>query len=895
MGGLSACGGEPSQVVRFATEAPAEVFSLEGVTRRAEVFSWSFVDDRDLAKWEVHNVDGDLEVSGGRLTLSSSSDDPQIWRHTDFDTRMVDAIEVVLNGAAKGRPQIFWASEGEGFSSERGMFATQSRAAEQGFTAFIFPVSSSPHWSSSVATLRLDPTSVRGERIALRSVVGHSLLATDALSERTETVWQIKIGTTLRNGFVSPAGRVREWTLDLPERASLKWDHARYVGVTTGRAVGPELTIGDPVVKVWARRGDGPQELLFRRTLGRSPTGQASDWVAQEVDLSTYGGEIATITMETDSTLPDGLTRGLAAWGNPRVVPDSLRKTRPNVILISLDTLRADHLSLNGYSRKTSPNIDAWADRSGVNFQSAVASAPWTLPSHVSIFSGQDALTHGVDHLGQMERPKMLAEILRSEGYVTAALTGGGFLHPRYRFTKGFDEYYYPPTGRGESEAEEIFSRARAWLSSQEGRPFFLFLHTYEVHAPYRRREPYFSSFNDSAPPGLAGVRIEPVPAQARQGQLSALHRWVTLGEEAAGYFAGDDAQRLTTDLYDSGIAFADDQVGKLFRTMRELDLEDKTVVILTSDHGEALGEHSQRGHGHVYDHDILVPLIIAYPSELPRGKVITEQVRSIDILPTLLELLDVESPWGVEGVSLLSLVGGGQRTPPGAAWTYAANTNYGISLRYKNRIKYIFYNTSWWPLHGRQELYDLSVDPEESQNLANRQPTDRSRLEARQQLSRVPGLLIRMSNSSESSVRGEIRNAALSLYTLKSSNLPCACVSPSSSSSQAVSFSVPPGVNYDLLIEDIGNEKVSITASLAEGGGNGETTLEFEIRPEEFSHGVGVSWDGGRWHSVGLGGQQPETGILAIWQGRSANWSPKTVVEDAALRQNLRALGYVQ
>ena len=160
-----------------------------------------------------------------------------------------------------------------------------------------------------------------------------------------------------------------------------------------------------------------------------------------------------------------------------------------------MDDLRADHLSLYGYRKVTSPNIDSWAGHHGVTFSNVVAASPWTLPSHVSLLSGLDALSHGVNFPQDAAGKDVLflAEALREAGYRTGAVTGGGFLRPEYGFHQGFDRFRWWPGEIGHpDELDDGLDTALRWIETWADGPFFLFFHTYEVHSPFHRREPHF-------------------------------------------------------------------------------------------------------------------------------------------------------------------------------------------------------------------------------------------------------------------------------------------------------------------------------------------------------------------------------------------------------------------
>src|SRR5712692_7602395 len=300
--------------------------------------------------------------------------------------------------------------------------------------------------------------------------------------------------------------------------------------------------------------------------------------------------------------------RGERAAGTPA--------TRPNVLLVTIDTLRADHLGCYGHGGAATPTIDALAAR-GVRFVTAIAHVPLTGPSHASILTGRTPLGHGFRDNGGYVIPaeaKTAAEDFRQAGYRTAAFVSGFPLDRRFGFDRGFDAYDdHLPKGNDprrtpyvERLADATTDAALRWLGSPvpAGAPasFFLWVHYYDPHAPYE-------------PPAALADRFRAAP-------------------------------------YDGEIAFVDAQLARLLRGLEEKGALARTVVLVTADHGEALGEHGEDTHGlFVYDATLRVPWIMAGPG-LPSGRVAGVVARGIDVLPTLLDYAGLPMPAEIEGRS---------------------------------------------------------------------------------------------------------------------------------------------------------------------------------------------------------------------------------------------------
>lgn len=282
----------------------------------------------------------------------------------------------------------------------------------------------------------------------------------------------------------------------------------------------------------------------------------------------------------------------------------------PNILLISIDTLRADHVHCYGYDRETTPTLDR-IGREGALFREAISPTSWTLPAHVTMLTSLPPEQHGVNTDGRRlpHGIPTLAEVLRDRGYETAGYVSAAYLDGRFGFSRGFDEYddYTAVRLSGESARREVSAPSITRLAldylSRRGkavRPFFLFLHYYDVHADYVPHPPYDRMFHATTTHGL----------------------------------------EQSIALYDGEVAWVDHHVGLVLDDLRRRGLLDRTVVVITADHGEELLDHGQTGHGKtLYDEVLRVPLFIRYPTRIAAGLTIDRQVRLMDIMPTILTL----------------------------------------------------------------------------------------------------------------------------------------------------------------------------------------------------------------------------------------------------------------
>jgi arylsulfatase A-like enzyme len=365
----------------------------------------------------------------------------------------------------------------------------------------------------------------------------------------------------------------------------------------------------------------GRARVLWRGSL----SGAEERWRAIRVPLTGYAGR--RVRLRIDARPDDGArTAGLlAVFGEPLVLEPQPRPAAfSNVVLVSIDTLRARSLGAYGGERPTSPTLDGLAE-AGVLFENAFSTAAFTLPGHLSMLTGLWFRTHGALGMTTSLPPerRTLAEVLRSAGYSTAAFTSGAWIVPWVGFRRGFDLYHEQPSGTIDKKPVpyEAFTRGLEWMRENAGRPCFVFLHSYLVHAPYLPPPPYGSMFD--ALPGA--------PAEERA--------------------------RLA---YEQEVRYGDDQLRALLEGLAALGVAERTLVIVTSDHGEQFMEHGETEHSYdLHDEVVHVPLVMRLPGAIPPGIRVAEPTSLADIVPTVVDLLGLPPVHGVDGTSLLPLATG--------------------------------------------------------------------------------------------------------------------------------------------------------------------------------------------------------------------------------------------
>jgi arylsulfatase A-like enzyme len=422
-----------------------------------------------------------------------------------------------------------------------------------------------------------------------------------------------------------------------------------------------------------------------------------------------------------------------------------------NVLLISLDTTRRDHLSCYGYARPTTPDLDALA-ADGMLFEKCIAVSNWTLPTHASMLCGLFPTSHGA-HLLPIDEPLTreghpdllpsgvlsdscvtLAEVLQAAGYRTGAVVANTlYLQRAYGLDRGFDYYddrcdcevCRPPQRPAAQRripyrrADEITDLALRWLKSDsQGKNFFLWLNYLDPHDPFFPPAPYDTRFRDEA-----SRRVEQTFGGARNWEVETAW-WGGLRDRllVTGERLPPEARSWLVSQYDGEIAFMDEQIGRLLNWLRSSGLYERTIIVVTGDHGENFGEHHLLDHNfQLYEPEVAVPLLVKLPFSRSAGARVQEGVQHTDLMPTVLEALSLPVPAVVQGRSLLRE----SETADLMVEAYINPEHARIAPRF-NRIQWALYRGHYKYLEysdGQRELYNLSVDPGELSDLAKKRP----------------------------------------------------------------------------------------------------------------------------------------------------------------------------
>lgn len=401
-----------------------------------------------------------------------------------------------------------------------------------------------------------------------------------------------------------------------------------------------------------------------------------------------------------------------------------------NVILIVIDTLRADHLSFMGYDRETSPFLEELADKSVV-FDNAYSPQAQTLPAFTSLFTGLHPLSHGVHKNGTYIQPEnhSLVKDFRDAGFLTAGLPAARVLASRYGIARGFD-WFADIEEEWQINAGKVIYKTGIILEGDQvsgqtywegpSQPLFLFVHFYDTHSPYAISGEYYEEFADTGYEGPVDGTTE-VYRQFNNYEIE-------LDETDLEY---------TSDLYDAEIRSLDDSFVTLFDLLDKMDLVDNSLIVITADHGENLGEHHHVTHHPPYEAGLHIPLMFHFPGDYGAGINIDELVELTDVMPTLLDIFDMEIPDGIDGMSLLSMIRGTVGDPEYDDGSlegepHLEERRFLFSIGYMDSLDE---TTSYSIFDGQYRLikdiewsetsvlYDISMDPDEENDIALNNP----------------------------------------------------------------------------------------------------------------------------------------------------------------------------
>ncbi len=497
----------------------------------------------------------------------------------------------------------------------------------------------------------------------------------------------LKLGGEPKRALMATGARRYSFFLDVPPNASLVFDRGSKVGAT---------------FKVRAETDGGQVQELY------SGTGTDA-WVEEKVDLGALAGKAVRLELAVEGK------DGLSGWAEPEVMiepseaPMGSAVNAKNAVVILIDTARADAFkSFYGQAVAETPAMDALAKESTV-FEAAYAQENWTKPSVATVLTGTYPTTHDTktDGAALPKEVELISEHLQAAGFATAGFIANGYVSDKFGFAKGWDTYKNYIRESKPSEAEFVYGDALEWLSKQQEKApeqrFFLYLQTIDPHVVYRVDEPYWSKYFEGEYKGPLGNTIE-AEEQIALGTGKMKHEQRDLDWLKALYFGE--------------VSYHDEHLGTFLAELKTRGLLDDTVVVVTNDHGEELGDHGRYGHGHsLYEELIHAPMVWRFPKVFPPGKRVAEVAENVDLAPTVVDVLGLEPMKKADGLSMVPLMTGKDVQRPLYSVTEFLDGNRALRVGNYKLIR---------SAGNRVELYDLADDRGETKDLSSSHPVAR-------------------------------------------------------------------------------------------------------------------------------------------------------------------------
>ncbi len=821
--------------------------------------------------WQAHDAEYEVTEAGLGLVCSGEPDSG-VLHEVDFDASMYNVVEVRMQVSA-GRscilgwqgnlsplpigeehvPQSSWPIFTDGQ-----MHTYRWRLGEQEYL-----------WAGAISHLFLSPSDEDAEAV---------IASVRLLYEKPDAPHRIRLGTQTMDAYF---GTQPPWRLTLPEGAVFE----THLGML------PQAWMDKPYGQVRFEvllRAAGDAHTVYERLMMPAQTPAQREWVRVECDLNAYAGKDVTLELNID---PCGIPFGdYAFWGNPMVYTRTGAPPRkPPVILISCDTLRADHLSCYGYERDTTPNLDRFAREDAVLFENAISPHTYTLPAHMSMWTGLHQRHHNTtNYLNLAESVLTLPEMLRDAGYVTAGFTGHDWwLLGKRGFAQGLDLYDVPI-----SVFRHIYATwdpMMAWLSAHQHVPFFLFFHNYDIHEKFDFPGQAVS-YKLPYDPGDDEFRPFSAPLKQHHFFSRGKARWLEATRLLEAQDAGviefsPEAHAYLKALYDDCILLVDHRLGLFFDHLRREGLYDNAMIIVTADHGEEMNEHGVYLHNTTRESVCRVPLLVKFPGGAHAATRYAPQVSLVDLFATVRDALGLPAHQD-DGNSLLALLEG--RASP-REWEYT------------ERLAWRSMRSNTWKLHHVaaedgvvRSLYNLEADPLEREEAGPEMAEEldgwSEQLNRHYSLDAAPGWHFRLVNQAPWDASLELRSDASRITCVFPPHLRNAVHSVVDNST--VSVTVSDAETAELVVRTSSADaklQVSISAAcgfrVCSGAGCGDLLRTWE--------GTLVPTDPDLTRvPAGPGAADP---AILIW--RVAQDGGQTAAErpDAERTEQLRALGYLE
>ena len=650
-----ACGGDrpsntsPTQrLVDLFDQGGTEVVDSPTLTLAPRA-AWRFEDapDGPLGDGGWVNVQdvGNLRVADGRLTGEATSAMPVLrvdWNGSSGADDRRRSVEIELRASAGANLDVDLLDEDDTVDTEDWGLNTPIIPGDE-LRTYSIPNEGNTD-ASDIRQIAIRPTDESGATFEIASV--RLLFDREHLAETPSGVGWHGLAEIYHESLVAKSPEIIQIPVTLP--------NAPWLDLSIGTFEEGPLTFRVEIT------GAGSDATLLERTL-TTP----DQWQTVPIELDAFAGQ--RVTLNLGLTGPRDGAIGL--WGSPAIrnhgtAPPGETATGDappqGVVLIMADTIRRGHLGAYGYARDTTPTLSRLAS-DGVLFRDAISQATWTKVSTPSILTSMYPASHTVKTVPDRlpSSATTLAEVFRTAGYATLSLSSVTFTGQSSNLHQGFEVLHEAASRTGEKQgksARQYVDRLLPWLDAHHDTPFFAFVHIFDPHSPFEPRPPYNTMW--AAPEKKA--RFEEQLAAVREHIDTAFMRnqgMATLAELAAAEVDAGEFIGYAKDWYDGSIRGMDAEIGRVIEHLDTLGLTGRTLVAFVGDHGEEFHEHGRMWHGHsVYGELTNVPLLLWQPGTIPSGPVVEETVRTIDLMPTILEIADLTTPEVAQGQSLTPL-----------------------------------------------------------------------------------------------------------------------------------------------------------------------------------------------------------------------------------------------
>ena len=668
---VAACGGGgqpavPTQnLVDLFDRPETEVIDSPQITAQPRAL-WRFGDvatDNPLLGWSTEGGIADLRVASGGLTGVSTSDRPILhveWEDGGGLDDRLRSVEIELRATGGTNLEVDLRDAEDELEDLHTGDWDLSTPIIPGDDSRTYTITNDGNTAASdVQHVFIRPTDAEGAEFSIVSV--RLLFDREYLAETPSGVGWHGLAEIYRESLVAKAPETIRFPITLPERPWLDLSIGTFEegAVTFAVAVTP---------------AGGSETPMLARTVTTPER-----WHAVPVELDAFAGQSVTVSLSLDSARA-GAT-GL--WGSPVVrshdsappgQPATLTSTAPQgIILIMADTIRSDHLSAYGYARETTPALGRLASE-GSLFLDAIAQASWTKASTPSILTSLYPTSHTVRDVPDRlpSSATTLAEVFRAAGYATISFSSVTFTGQSSNLHQGFEVVHEAGSRTGDKRgksAREYVDRLIPWLQAHRDVPFFAFVHVFDPHSPFEPRPPYDTLWAD---PAMRERYLEQLAEVREQMANSFLARQGMPNREELAAAGVDENEFISYnhDWYDGSIRGMDTEIGRVLEQLEQLGLTDRTLVAFVGDHGEEFLEHGRTWHGQsVYGELTNVPLVLRQPGAIPAGRQVTETVRTIDLMPTILELSGLPVPEAAQGQTLTPLLVASSSSSEPSSW----------------------------------------------------------------------------------------------------------------------------------------------------------------------------------------------------------------------------------